>query len=398
MSLSVCFILGALGPSGGVGAVLEHARGLARDHAMEVSIAVWERADGPDPAPGVRLVTVEEAAGRQWDVAVATWWRTAYSLFSIPARRHVYFVQQFEERVYRPGEVERFGAAATHDLPVAFVTEAAWIAELLGDLRPEAPCFHVPNGIDKGAFSPPQLLGDQEAPLRVLVEGGAGLWFKGVQDALAVLEQTAAPLHTTLVAPEEPDERTRAAFDRVLGLLPHAAMPDVYREADILLKLSRVEGVFTPPLEAFHCGATCVVWPVTGHDEYVRHAVNGVVADFDDVPGTASWIDLLARDRALLDRLCDGALETASRWPSWEASTAALAKALERIVEGPPPAAGDGAALLLADLDAAMEEQRLAQRRLMRDVVAAERRLELESRPAWRARRRLGRLLGPRRR
>jgi glycosyltransferase involved in cell wall biosynthesis len=146
---------------------------------------------------------------------------------------------------------------------------------------------------------------------------------------------------------------------------------------------------------------------VTGHDEYVRHGVNGVVVDFDDVPGTAGWIDLLARDRALLERLGRGALDTAGAWPSWKRSTAAFATALEEIAESPAPAAGAGAARLLADLDAAMEEQRMAQRREARAAEAAERHLaaalqELERTRArlaaveatrvWRARETLHRL------
>ena len=67
-----------------------------------------------------------------------------------------------------------------------------------------------------------------------------------------------------------------------------------------MLKLSRVEGMFGPPLEGFHMGATCVVTAVTGHEEYVEHGVNGLVVDWDDPRGTARALDLLARDRALL--------------------------------------------------------------------------------------------------
>ena len=55
-----------------------------------------------------------------------------------------------------------------------------------------------------------------------------------------------------------------------------------------MLKLSRVEGMFGPPLEGFHMGATCVVTAVTGHEEYVEHGENGLVVDWDDVRGTAA--------------------------------------------------------------------------------------------------------------
>ncbi len=361
MSPSVCFILGELGPSGGAGAVVRHARGLAEDHGWDVSLALWPGASAAVAPPGVRIVTTDDARLLAYDVAVATWWRTAYDLFATPARRHAYFVQQFEERTYLPGDVERFGAIATHDLPVAFLTEAGWIAEELAELRPEAPCFHVPNGIDKQRFAPAQSAPAAVGPLRVLVEGSPGLWFKGIQDAAAAVELTREPVVATLVTPERVDPDTCARFDRVAGPLDHAAMADAYREADVLLKLSRVEGVFTPPLEAFHCGVPCVVWPVTGHDEYVRHCVNGAVVDFDDLIGTAGWLDLLARDRGLLGRLAGGALETATAWPTWRQSTSAFASALSEVASAPSPAGGT--ALLLADLDFAMEQQRTGLRR-----------------------------------
>ena len=132
---------------------------------------------------------------------------------------------------------------------------------------------------------------------------------------------------------------------------------------------------------------------MTGHDEYVEHGRNGVVCDFDDIAGTARWLELLARDRALLDRLRAGALETAAGWPSWEDASARFAEALRSIAaaEAPPPLDAAG---LLGDVEAAMAEQRMAQRRLLRQAQAAERRVErLESTPAFRAQARARRLL-----
>ena len=120
----------------------------------------------------------------------------------------------------------------------------------------------------------------------------------------------------------------------------------------------------------------CVVWPVTGHDEYVRHGVNGAVVDFDDLVGTAGWIDLLAGDRALLARLGQGALGTAAAWPTWESSTAAFADALQAIAAGPAPAPEDGMTRLLADLDLGMESQRSALRMERRATEETQRRLK----------------------
>lgn len=40
--------------------------------------------------------------------------------------------------------------------------------------------------------------------------------------------------------------------------------------------------MFGPPLEMFHCGGTSIVYDVTGHDEYIVHDKNGLVAKTDD--------------------------------------------------------------------------------------------------------------------
>ena len=111
---------------------------------------------------------------------MATWWETTYSLFTVPAERYAYFVQSLEDRFYEPEMAERLGAAVTLDLPVAFITEARWIRDTLAELRPDAPCYLVRNGIDKSIFPAadgiePRLRG----PLRILIEGNPSVCAQG---------------------------------------------------------------------------------------------------------------------------------------------------------------------------------------------------------------------------
>jgi O-antigen biosynthesis protein len=373
MSQTVCFVLSGLGPSGGVRAVLNHARLLARDHGMSVTVAVPAPA-GELPPAGVRIVSQEDARAEAFDIAVATWWQTVGPMFAIPAEHRAYFLQNFEERLYHRGDLERLAAPLTHDLPLSFVTEGRWIAEQLALLRPGAPCRHVPNGVDKALFPVPADPPQRDGQLRILVEGSPQLWFKGVPEAVEAVQKMDESHVLTLICPEPPPPEISDRIDRVLGPLDHDEMPAVYSNSDVLLKLSRVEGVFTPPLEAFHCGATAVVWPVTGHDEYVRHRENGIVADWDDLPAVARWLDLLARNDELLGRLRRGALETARAWPSLEDSGERMACALGEMASAPQPA-GDPAQLL-ADLEAGLAEVRLELQRLRRERGDGERDLE----------------------
>ena len=135
------------------------------------------------------------------------------------------------------------------------------------------------------------------------------------------------PSHLTAVIPDR-EAAGDVDADVSLGAVPQDELAEIYSKTDVVLKLSRVEGMFGPPLEGFHRGATCVVTPVTGHEEYVEHGWNGLVTEWDDLRGTARLLDLLARDRRYLHFLRSNALATARAWPSWEQSSMFMAGAL----------------------------------------------------------------------
>jgi glycosyltransferase involved in cell wall biosynthesis len=339
--VKVCFLIPGATISGGIASVLTHARNLIADHGMEVTIAltrddipVWDQRR----LAGVEVVPFQEARERHYDVAVASWWPTARRLAQVQAERHAYYVQSLEDRFY-PGEDERRAMAlATYSLPVSFITGARWMRDLLRELRPDADCFYVRWGIDKEVFAPlPSVEPRGDGRLRILVEGRLGSWLKAVPDSLEATRRMRRPAHVTYVTrgPVELDP----APDAVVGPLYAEQMAEQYAACDVVVKLSRVEGMFEPPLEGFHKGATCVVTPVTGHEEFVVHGSNGLVVDWDDPRGTTRALELLDRDRVLLHELRVNALETARRWPSWDQSSESFALALREIRRRPPPGA-----------------------------------------------------------
>jgi glycosyltransferase involved in cell wall biosynthesis len=356
--VKVCFAVNDLALSGGVGVILEHAHHLAEDHDFDVTLVLRETiADrwAYRRLDGTRVASLDEVQNERFDVAVATWWRTTSDLFEIPADRYAYFVQSMEDRFYPDDTVDRLQAAVTHDLPVSFITEAGWIAETLRELRPDTSCFYVRNGIAKDVFpAATEVLPHTQGPLRVLIEGHPDVWFKAVDEAMDAASRMTEPREVTLVSPEAVRAGAYSS-ERVIGPLSHRELSAVYSETDVLLKLSRVEGMFGPPLEGFHRGATCVVSPVTGHDEFVVHGWNGVVANWDDAGGTARWLDLLARDRRLLHYLRWNAVRTAQAWPSWRQASQFMAAALLRIKAEPAPSPGPAAVRALGDLKAGTE-------------------------------------------
>ena len=323
--MKICFVLPELSPSGGVAVAAAHARGLERDHGVEAELRTLE--------------DLGEARGR-YDVAIATWWETVPALWQLDAAHRAVLLQSFEQRFYdRDAPFERLSAECTLAMAVDFIAVAPWMRDVLSDLREAARCWVVRPGIDKERFTAPRDV-RREGPLRVLIEGQPSLPFKGVEDAVAAVRAMRSPAYSTLVALDSA-ATDGIHVDRVATGLDANAMAALYRESDVLLKLSRVEGLGLAPVEAFHTGLPCVVTPFTGHDEYARHGENALVVGFDDPAGTSAALDLLATDRDLLAQLSAGARETAAGWPSPAASTQLLHEVLLELVAGKPPRADE---------------------------------------------------------
>jgi glycosyltransferase involved in cell wall biosynthesis len=286
-------------PAGGGDAEAEAAGGHARELARRgVEAEVRGAADGP-------------VTRRPGDVVVAVWARAAAG-----AAHDVLLLRCMEDRLGVPG------AAAEHTRAGAVIASEGWIIEQLDALRAgriEGPVLLVREGVDKDVFAaPPAVRPALDGPLRIAAAGG------GRTAAQATAEQMREP----------------HAFDYVAGGAGAAERAAAFRGADVVLVTAPVTGDARASLEGFHCGATCVTTPVTGHEEHVVDGVNGLVASFDDDRGTARLLDLLARDRRLLHELRTAALATARAWPSPARSAAMLALALRRIASA-PTIAGD---------------------------------------------------------
>ncbi len=378
--MKIAFLLNDLQLSGGVGVVVEHARRLSLLDGWDVTLLLVRADDGPswhgyEHLPHLHVRSRDDSLGDSFDVAIATWWETVFTLFEVSAKRYAYFVQSLEDRFYQSDQAERLGAGLTLDLPVAFITEARWIADTLAAWRPDAPCYLVRNGIDKEVFAPlERVIPSVDGPLRILVEGSPAVWHKRVPEAIEAVAAMHEPHQLTVVC-GDPSARSDIDADHVVGPLSHREMAELYAEHDVVLKLSTVEGMSGPPLEGFHRGATCVVTPVTGHEEYVEHGYNGLVTDWDDVRGTARQLDLLARDRRLLHFLRTNALATARSWPDWGQASQFMAGALLGIARSPQPEPAAAAARLTADLRIGVE---VYQRRLNERADFARRALRFE--------------------
>ena len=195
------------------------------------------------------------------------------------------------------------------------------------------PAWLVRNGVSKTLFSPqgPRLAERPTDHVRVLVEGPLGVPMKAVDETIDVCLD-AGVTDLWHVSPQEGLTSDRAT--RVFSRVPIQQMSHVYRSVDLLVKLSRVEGMFGPPLEAFHCGATALVSEVTGYDEFMRNGVNGLTVPVDDFAAATVSLESLLRSPDEMLSLRAGAQRTALEWPSLEASSADFASVCVSTVAG----------------------------------------------------------------
>lgn len=315
------FTLGSPAIGGGTNVIFEHATRMVKE-GEEVYI-VTDRKVNPEEyawhasAHLLKWVTYEEIIDVEFDMAIITWWRTMYEAYKIKSKHYVYFVQSIESKFYPDNEVGlKMLAEMTYMLGMKVITEATWIKEYLEKYGVEAHL--VLNGMRKDIFT---LKGDKyekdDDKLRILVEGPVDVPFKNIPKTVKLVKKSKADEIWMLTSS---DIKEYPGVDKVFSKIPPKECAKIYRSCDAIVKLSYVEGMFGPPLEMFHCGGTAIVYDVTGHDEYIIHEKNGLVAKTDDDEKVIEYINKL-KDKKYLNKLKKEAIKTADKWVSWEESS-----------------------------------------------------------------------------
>lgn len=329
--MKIIFTLGSAVVGGGTNVIFEHATKMV-DEGEDVYI-ITSNPVKPEEyawhanAHKLKWITYEDLDGIEFDVAIGTWWRTIYELYRIKAKQYIYFVQSIESKFYSDNEYSiKMLAELTYALGLKVITEATWIKEYLED-KFGLDVILVRNGLKKDVFT---LDGDKYPKcdgLRVLVEGPVDVGFKNVPKTVELVKKSNAS-EVWLLTSSQID--SYEGVDRVFSRIPVKDCAKIYRSCDVIVKLSYVEGMFGPPLEEFHCGGTCIVYDVTGHDEYIKHNYNGYVVKTDDDDKVVEYINKLCSDKKELNRLKKNAITTANKWPSWSDSSKEFYEAVKK--------------------------------------------------------------------
>ncbi len=163
---------------------------------------------------------------------------------------------------------------------------------------PAARCAVVPYGVDATFEIPNRPAHD--GPLRVLTAGEVGLR-KGSPYVLAAAKLLGDRARFRMVGSislRPPILEQFTGHLELTGPVPRSEILAHYEWADVFLLPSLCEGSATATYEALACGLPVIVTPNTG--SIVRDGQDGFVVPIRDPEAIAAKLDLLARDRGLL--------------------------------------------------------------------------------------------------
>ena len=337
---SIAFLLGYPEISGGTNVIMEHAVGLKkRGHNVAIITELpfeKKRLAWHPEAMSLDCFSHEQVKDMEFDLAIATWWRSVYNLPYVPAKKYAYFCQSIETRFFDASDTAMKALVEfTYRLNLPVVTEANWIASYL-NTHYGIDSTLVRNGIKKDVFKKNGEVVDntRNKGVRVLVEGPIGVHFKKTEDTIRICQEAGIE-DIWLLTSSEVNEYP--GISRIFSRIPIKEVSTIYRSCDVLVKLSTVEGMFGPPLEMMHCGGTAITNNVTGYDEYMVNYRNGIVVPMGDEQQVIKSLRLLKQNPDFLLKLKNGANETARSWPDWpkavEEMEAFIIKTIEKDVD-----------------------------------------------------------------
>lgn len=320
--MKIVFVLPHVGISGGINVIVQHAQFLVK-HGHKVSLAALSHGEDVyksfliEDEPLFEQISWEKAEGEQWDFAFASWWSTVFELPRLNAEKKVLLLQAWESQFYELGSLAQQSFNAALKMPgLNFLVIANWLGKSLIDNIGISPhrVKVVLNGLSNNFLQGKR--DEYQYGTKVLLEGNLLDARKNTLETAQLCAEMGVPF--SLVTSSRHKLPKNIKPERIFYAVPYQDMPRIYRDHDILFKLSNSEGMFGPPLEMFANHGTAVVWDCQGHEEYMVDGLNSLITPMNDFNAAGEALKSLIQNPELLKNLRDGALKTAENWRSWE--------------------------------------------------------------------------------
>lgn len=264
------------------------------------------------------------------DVIIATWWRTAFEVASLPPRmgRKIYFVQHHEVHDTQPWDL----SGGSYWLPLKKITIADWLVETMADTYGDADVIKVENSVDTEQFRADPRERNTTPTVGLLY---APTRFKGIDISVRALEiarQKFPDLRLLAFGTKRPTSDFPLPEVSEFHLLPRQdELCKLYSRCDVWLCGSRAEGFHLPPLEAMACRTPVVATRVGGAVETVTDGKNGYLVPVGDAEALGQRLtELLERSPEAWKAMSDAAYARALNY-SWDDAAEAFLDAIHEL-------------------------------------------------------------------
>ena len=204
----------------------------------------------------------------------------------------------------------------------ALIANSAGLRQIARQVAPRAKVGVIPNGIDTDRFTPGPRGSGPDGPVRLLFVGRLEPYkaLTCLFEALRLLREDTDGRVILSIAGDGSlrTELPRAArrlgvadLVHFAGPVPNVEMPGIYRDADIFVLPSLVEGMPNVILEAMASGLPVVATRIPGSEELVRPGKTGLLVPPSDPQSLAHALRALSRDGDLRRRMGQNARNAA---------------------------------------------------------------------------------------
>ena len=310
------FFIPSLQISGGIRVVLMHSLFL-QEKGYDVDLIVPESNINIFEFQGHKFNIINLKNGTilfQYDIIVATFYSTLYSILSYEkTKRRLYLVQSYETDFYNNGEIFRIRAEKTYNMPfgVEYITISKWCQTWLFEKYGINSRF-APNGIDMSFFKEYKR-NLKKKKIRILIEGDNSSNYKNVDESFKIVEKLDKNKYEIWYMSYGPKPKKWYRVDNFINKVPFEKVKEVYEKCDILIKSSRLESFSFPPLEMMATGGYCIVTPNSGNKEYLKDGENCLFYKLGDIDSAIQCIEKLISNPDLQQHLYENGLTTAKK-------------------------------------------------------------------------------------
>jgi glycosyltransferase involved in cell wall biosynthesis len=262
------------------------------------------------------------------DVAIATWYPTALSVWLSNVSKPLYFMQDFHELVQEADGI--YGLRlfeTTLRLPFHFLANSTYTRNIILNYNKEAKVTATGVGVDLNTFHPRRIriIDSNGKPIVMAIIRDQR--YKGGNVAIRALNliNRKQPIHAILVgdgrAIDKLFKEVKPEFRyTIFSNVDDETLAKLYSSSDVFIFTSYKEGFGLPPLEAMAGGTAVVTTDCGGIRDYAVDGYNSLIVPPGDPAAIAETVIKILNNQRLRDKLIQNGLETAKQW-TWDKVT-----------------------------------------------------------------------------